>query len=120
MLKNPLCIWLPRPCLSRHCRTRAKEVIYMTELDAIFQGFLQGSFSVVVAAFLLVRMEKELRYLREAIPITIATVSNTLNILDFVLLCLTRIFSSLNSKHKLRLVGFTVVIGSLFSSLQSL
>ena len=28
----------------------------MTELDAIFQGFLQGSFSVVVAAFLLIRM----------------------------------------------------------------
>jgi len=39
----------------------------MTELDAIFQGFLQGSFSVVVAAFLLIRMEKELRHLREAI-----------------------------------------------------
>ena len=39
----------------------------MMELDAIFQGFLQGSFSVVVAAFLLIRMEKELRHLREAI-----------------------------------------------------
>ena len=39
----------------------------MLELDAIFQGFLQGSFSVAVAAFLLIRMEKELRHLREAI-----------------------------------------------------
>ena len=39
----------------------------MSELDVIFQGFLQGSFSVVVAAFLLIRMEKELRQLREAI-----------------------------------------------------
>jgi len=41
--------------------------MFMSELDAIFQGFLQGSFSVVVAAFLLIRMEKELRHLREAI-----------------------------------------------------
>ena len=39
----------------------------MSELDTIFQGFLQGSFSVLVAAFLLIRMEKELRHLREAI-----------------------------------------------------
>ena len=39
----------------------------MSELDAIFQGVLQGSFSVIVAAFLLVRVEKELRHLRDAI-----------------------------------------------------
>ena len=39
----------------------------MSEFEAIYQGFLQGSFSVVVAAFLLIRTEKELRGLREAI-----------------------------------------------------
>lgn len=33
----------------------------------VFESFFQGSFSVVVAGFLLVRMEKELRLLREAI-----------------------------------------------------
>lgn len=33
----------------------------------VFESFFQGSFSVVVAGFLLVRMEHELRLLREAI-----------------------------------------------------
>lgn len=31
------------------------------------ESFLQGSFAIAVAAFLLLRMEKELRKLREAI-----------------------------------------------------
>ena len=60
-------------------------MVPMSELDAIFQGFLQGSFSVVVAAFLLIRMEKELRHLREAI--------------DNLRLCQTCRFSPLNTRQ---------------------
>ena len=37
------------------------------EIETFFQAFLQNSFSVVVAAFLLLRMERELRLLRGAI-----------------------------------------------------
>ena len=39
----------------------------MEEIDAIVKNVFNGSFSVVVAAFLLLRMEKELRLLRESI-----------------------------------------------------
>lgn len=39
----------------------------MENIESFFQFFVQHSFSVVVAAFLLLRMEKELRLLREAI-----------------------------------------------------
>ncbi len=37
------------------------------ETETFFQTFMQNGFSVVVAAFLLLRMEKELRLLRGAI-----------------------------------------------------
>jgi hypothetical protein len=36
-------------------------------MDAFIQSTLQNCFSIVVAAFLLLRMERELRVLREAI-----------------------------------------------------
>lgn len=36
-------------------------------MDALIQSTLQNGFSIVVAAFLLLRMESELRALREAI-----------------------------------------------------
>ncbi len=36
-------------------------------MDAFIQSTLQSGFSIVVAAFLLLRMERELRVLREAI-----------------------------------------------------
>jgi hypothetical protein len=36
-------------------------------MEAFVQSALQNSFSVVVAAFLLLRMEREIRCLREAI-----------------------------------------------------
>ena len=36
-------------------------------MDAFVQSTLQNCFSIVVAAFLLLRMERELRVLREAI-----------------------------------------------------
>lgn len=39
----------------------------MDRLEAFVGAALQGGFSVVVAAFLLLRMERELRALREAI-----------------------------------------------------
>ena len=37
------------------------------EIETFLQAFLQNGFSVVVAAFLLLRMERELRLLRGAI-----------------------------------------------------
>ena len=37
------------------------------DMESIFQAFMQNGFSVVVAAFLLLRMERELRLLRGAI-----------------------------------------------------
>ena len=37
------------------------------EVQTVMENFFQGSFSVIVAGFLLIRMEKELRLLREAI-----------------------------------------------------
>ena len=36
-------------------------------METAIENFFQGSFSVIVAGFLLVRMEKELKLLREAI-----------------------------------------------------
>jgi hypothetical protein len=36
-------------------------------MEAFVQSTLQNCFSIVVAAFLLLRMERELRFLREAI-----------------------------------------------------
>ena len=39
----------------------------MEGVETFFQTFMQNGFSVAVAAFLLMRMEKELRLLREAI-----------------------------------------------------
>jgi hypothetical protein len=62
-------------------------------MDEFVQSTLQNCFSIVVSAFLLLRMERELRGLREAIdrlrycqvcrfaPVSFAPVSDTVDIL---------------------------------------
>ena len=74
----------------------------MSELEAIYQGFLQGSFSVAVAAFLLIRTEKELRHLREAIDnlrLSVGKLSEQHNSLSSLVACLCQScwFSPLNT-----------------------